>query len=98
MAFAAPRILKEPMDWRHSSLSQISREGPRTSSRTRGVRNATSEMRSRAAWMASSSIGAIGIMCTRWPLRDGIASLARRDITGPDVLRFVAGQDSKKSF
>jgi hypothetical protein len=49
IAFAAPRILKAPTGWKLSSLSQISAGASSSSSRTSGVRTATSAMRSRAA-------------------------------------------------
>ena len=49
IAFAAPRILNEPIGCRHSSFSQISAVDSGAWSRTSGVRIATSAIRSRAA-------------------------------------------------
>jgi hypothetical protein len=55
IAFVAPRSLKEPIGWRHSSLSQIS-HGASTSSRTSGVRETVSAVVARARSIASNGI------------------------------------------
>src|SRR5687768_1664030 len=53
IALAAPRILKEPIGCRFSSLSQISAGDAGRSRRTSGVRRAIPDRQSRAARMSS---------------------------------------------
>ncbi len=74
MALAAPRILKEPMGWRHSSLSQTG--GPGLSG-SRGVRTAAPSMRRRADSMDSTGTGASGSMRAGW--RADLPASTRRD-------------------
>src|SRR3954452_793944 len=56
MALSAPRILKDPMGWRFSSLIESS-TGTSTSRRISGVRTAVPRMRARAA-ATSAALGA----------------------------------------
>src|SRR5690348_895721 len=62
MAFAAPRILNEPIDWRFSSLRYVSVGASSKFSRTRGIRRAAPAMRSRADQTSSSETASAALV------------------------------------
>ena len=96
IALDAPRSLKQPIGWRHSSFSQIS-QGASTSSRTSGVSTTTSAVSARARSIASSGIRTAPRR--RAPLAgasDAQAAAARSSTARPSDLNTVSSSSSRR--
>src|SRR5258705_10117506 len=96
MAFVAPRSLKEPMGWRHSSLRWIRAGASGRSSGTSGVRSTTPWIRSRARAISSGRGGSTARIARPTEIELYAAASLERFLVDVVCRRQVLDRDSQR--